>query len=283
MDILNIETQIKYDLHCHSYFSDGELSPDELVKLAHENGISHLALTDHDTLDGLVEAKLAAEREGITLISGVELSCTWRGQLLHIVALGVDERSELLLEGIESNQRRRHERAAAMLEDLKRHDIELEHELKHVLNGAVPTRPHFAQALINLGYVKNKQKAFKKYLVRGKPGYVEMVWPSLQEIGNWVNASNGVAVLAHPLRYKLTRSKLVTLIQEMKECGIEGIEVSTANTDPQQIKVLESLALEHDLLASIGSDFHSLNQPWARLGSAPELSSKLDPVWAKIT
>ena len=273
---------MKYDLHCHSNHSDGDLSPKELIELASKSGISNLALTDHDTLNGLKEARLAAKREGLKLINGVELSCTWRGQLLHIVALGVNEESATLVEGVNSNQELRHQRARAMLDDLKRHDIEIEQELNSVLNGAVPTRPHFAQALINLGYVKNKQKAFKKFLVKGKPGFVEIQWPSLEEIGSWISASGGVGVLAHPLRYNLSRTKLITLVDEMKMFGIDGIEVSTANTGPQQIDMLAAIAMEKDLYASIGSDFHSLDQPWARLGSAPELPTKLKPVWQKL-
>lgn len=274
---------MKYDLHCHSYFSDGQLSPSKLVSFAVERGVSHLALTDHDTVDGLEEAQTAASQNAIKLINGIELSCTWNGQLLHIVGLGIQPNNNLLKSGVFENQQRRHLRAAAMLEDFLSKGIDLSEELPAVLSGAVPTRPHFAQALINLGFAKNKQQAFKRYLVRGKPGFVPMDWPSLHEIGDWVTASGGVAVLAHPLRYKLSRTKLITLIEEMKEAGIEGIEVSTSNTNLQQSEMLASLAVQHELLSSIGSDFHSMDQPWALLGSAPSLAAHLEPVWTRLS
>ena len=273
---------MKYDLHCHSLFSDGQLSPTELVSLAAKNDISHLALTDHDTLAGLEEAQLAAAQHSISLVNGIELSCTWNGQLLHIVGLGIEPDNDSLKSGVRENQQRRHIRADAMIEDFLSHGIDLSQELEVVLSGAVPTRPHFAQALINLGYAKDKQQAFKRFLVRGKPGYVSMVWPSLHEIGDWVSAANGVAVLAHPLRYKFTRTKLVRLIDEMKQAKIEGIEVSTSNTDLQQEDMLSKLAVQHDLLSSIGSDFHSLDQPWARLGNARPLAEHLQPVWSRL-
>ena len=150
---------MKYDLHSHSHFSDGQLSPSELVGLAAETGISHLALTDHDTTDGLAEAQAAASQTAITLINGIELSASWNGQLIHVVGLGIKPDHDLLVEGVEENQQRRHMRAAAMLEDFLEHGINLYKELPKVLAGAIPTRPHFAQALINLGYAKNKQQA----------------------------------------------------------------------------------------------------------------------------
>ena len=273
---------MKFDLHCHSHFSDGELSPGELVALAKEAGISHLALTDHDTLNGLPEAQLAAEKHSINLITGVELSSSWNAQLLHIVGLGVDKDNTALLQGVRENTARRFTRAQAMLEDLLTHGIDLKQELDGLLYNAAPTRPHFAQALINLGYAKNKQQAFKRFLVPGKPGYVAMQWPELEEIGGWIQGAGGVAVLAHPMRYKFTRTKLVRLIQDMKQAGISAIEVSTATTDPAQAEMLAELARQHELLASIGSDFHASDQPWARLGGAASLPENTTPVWSEL-
>lgn len=273
---------VKYDLHCHSTCSDGDLSPVALIALAAEREITHLALTDHDTLAGLDEARAAADEKGVSLINGIELSCTWRGQLLHIVGLGVDPENPTLQAGVAANQRRRVDRASKMFDDFRRVGIELEGEVRGLLNGAVPTRPHFAQALINLSLVKDKKQAFKKYLVRGKPGFVPLVWPDLEEIATWIKAAGGEAVLAHPMRYKLTRTKLVTLIGEMKAVGIRGIEVSTPVNDRAQIDMLAKLAAEHELLASMGSDFHSPDQPWARLGSAQALPDNITPVWQAL-
>lgn len=272
----------KYDLHCHSLYSDGELSVSELFELAAERSISHLALTDHDTLAGLEEAKQAASENGITLINGLELSATWRWQLLHIVGLGVNPNNPILQRGVAQNQARRYARAKRMLDDFSKHGIELADQLAQILKGATPTRPHFAQALINLGYAKDKNQAFKRYLVPGKPGFVSLEWPSLQEIGEWIAAAGGVAVLAHPMRYKFSRTKLIELIEEMKTCGIHGIEVSTPINDQRQIDMLNQLAKEYNLLASMGSDFHSPDQPWAKLGFAKPLSEDLIPVWTVL-
>ena len=270
---------MKFDLHCHSYYSDGQLSPTELVGLAGEKEITHLALTDHDTLNGLPEARIAAQAHQIELINGVELSCSWNGQLLHIVGLAFDSENQQLLRGISANTERRLVRAQAMIKDFEDHDIDLKNEVESLLDAAVPTRPHFAQALVNLGYAKDKKQAFKRYLVPGKIGYIAMHWPDLNEIASWIADAGGVAVLAHPMRYKFTRTKLVRLIEEMKQFGIQGIEVSTPITNPQQSEMLANLCLEYDLYASIGSDFHSHDQPWARLGGATPLFSSIKPIW----
>lgn len=274
---------MKADLHCHSYFSDGSLSPTELVALAHQAEITDLALTDHDTLSGLPEAQIAAEKMGITLINGLELSCTWEKQLIHVVGLNVDPDNKILKAGVEQNKQRRLDRAEAMYEDFEQHDIFLREAVTDLIRErSVPTRPHFAQALVDQGYAKDKKQAFKRYLVKGKPGYIPMSWPDLEQIGTWINAAGGVGVLAHPNRYKLTRTKLSRLISDMLKAGIDGIEVSTSTTDKQQSAMLADLATQFGLLSSIGSDFHSKDQPWARLGGAVDLSKELTPVWSRF-
>jgi len=274
---------MNFDLHSHSYYSDGELSPQDLVALAIDNDITHLALTDHDTTAGLALARQHAKPTDLTLINGVELSCTWGNQLLHIVGLDIDPENAALRKGIKENTQRRCERAEAMYEDFKRHDIELREAVhKMVEDRGVPTRPHFAQAIVSLGYAKDKKQAFKRYLVPGKPGFVPMLWPSLAEIAAWINAAGGVAVLAHPMRYGFTRTKLIRLIEEMKGVGVRGIEVSTPTTNKQQSLMLATLAQQHGLLASIGSDFHSRDQTWARIGSAAPLLKELTPVWTEF-
>jgi len=274
---------MKVDLHCHSYFSDGSLSPTELVQSAHEAGITHLALTDHDTLDGLAEARKVASALGLNLVNGIELSATWENQLLHIVGLNVDPSNITLRQGVSHNKQRRRERAEAMFEDFEQHDIFLRESVnQQIRDRGVPTRPHFAQALVNQGYAKDKKQAFKRYLVRGKPGYIPMTWPSIDEVGRWIIAAGGVAVLAQPSRYKLSRTKLSRLISEMIPAGIRAMEVSTSTTDKQQSDMLGKLCLQFGLSASIGSDFHSKDQPWARLGGADELAKELTPVLQHI-
>ena len=271
---------MKFDLHCHSYYSDGELSPTEVVKLALEQGITHLALTDHDTLAGLDEAQLAAQDHGLNFIKGVELSCNWESQLLHIVGLNVDPKNDALKLIISQNIERRLTRAEMMFVDFEQHDIDLRDQVAQMIEGkGVPTRPHFAQALIDKGYAKNKNQAFKRYLVRGKPGYIPMEWPDLVEVANAITQANGIAVLAHPMRYKFTRTRLIRLIKDMQIAGVKGMEISTPTNNDDQISMLSRLAIEFDLLASMGSDFHALNQPWARLGAAVDLPQGLTPVW----
>jgi len=272
----------KVDLHCHSTYSDGTLTPKQLLALAAEREITHLALTDHDTLQGLPQAQAAASQHSVEFIAGLELSCTWRGQLLHIVGLGIEPKNTVLNAGVTQNQTRRRDRAKEMIEDFRKVGIELKEQVATLLNGGVPTRPHFAQALINLGYAKDKKQAFKRYLVRGKPGFVPLTWPSLTDLGGWIHAAGGVAVLAHPMRYKFTRTKLITLIEEMKVAGIHGMEVSTPINDTHQIEMLARLAEDHQLYGSMGSDFHSPDQPWARLGTARPLPDRVTPIWQAL-
>ena len=274
---------MKADLHCHSHFSDGSLSPTDLLNLANEVGITDLALTDHDTLDGLPEAQIAADQLGIRLIKGIELSCTWEKQLIHVVGLNIDPNNKVLKAGVIQNKQLRHDRAEAMLEDFEQHDIFLRDGVsKLIRERGVPTRPHFAQALVDQGYAKDKKQAFKRYLVKGKPGYIPMVWPTIEQIGEWITAAGGVGVLAHPNRYKLTRTKLSRLICDMLKSGIRGMEVSTSTTDKKDSAMLAELTRQFGLLASIGSDFHSMDQPWARLGSTVSLSKELNPVWSEF-
>ena len=271
---------LKYDLHSHSYFSDGGLSPAQLVERAVESGISHLALTDHDTVDGLPEGLAAANKAGLQLIEGVELSCTWEGRLIHVVGLNIDRSNKVLQKIIKNNKQRRLTRSESMFEDFEQNGIDIRASVIESLHGrGVPTRPHFADALVKHGYAKDKKQAFKRYLVRGKPGYIPMLWPELDEVGRAITAAGGVGVLAHPMRYKLTRTKLSLLIKDMVSAGIRGIEICTATTDKQQIKMLSDLATKFNLLASIGSDFHSDTQPWAKLGRTQPLPKDLTPVW----
>ncbi|GAA6136760.1 PHP domain-containing protein [Arenicella sp. 4NH20-0111] len=271
---------MKHDLHCHSFYSDGDLSPAEVIQLADQQSITHLALTDHDTVDGLAEAHKAAENSSITLINGIELSCTWEQRLIHIVGLNIDPKEKTLLAVIKENKQRRLLRAEAMYEDFEQNgiDIRLAVQSKIPKNG-VPTRPHFAEALIELGLAKDKKQAFKRYLVKGKTGYVPMRWPDLAQIGPAITAGGGVAVLAHPTRYKLTRTKLSWLIKDMVAAGVKGMEICTASTDKQQIAMLTDLAEKFNLFGSTGSDFHSEHQPWAKLGRFEPLPKTLTPVW----
>ena len=271
---------VKYDLHTHTNFSDGDNSPTDLVEKAKRANITHLALTDHDTTDGLAEAFLAAERLNVTLIPGIEFSCTWRDQLIHIVGLNIDPTARALRLAIEENKTRRRLRAEAMLEDFEQNGIDIRQQVEEEIGlRGVPTRPHFAQALVTEGFAKDKKQAFKRYLTRGKVGYVPMKWPELEVIGNAIKKSGGIGVLAHPMRYKFTRTKLCHLLKDQVAAGITGLEVCTASTDVQQIRMLSDLAIRFNLKGSTGSDYHSDTQPWAKLGRFSDLPEEVSPVW----
>ncbi len=273
----------KYDLHCHTTYSDGDLDPEALVQLAKEQQITHLAVTDHDSVAGLSAARIAAEAADIELIAGVEFSCEWNGQLLHVLGLNIDPGNDQLLSGIEHNQQLRSLRAEHMHQDFIAQGIDLTQRVAELVGAqGVPTRPHFAQALIDQGLVSNKNQAFKRYLVKGKVGFVPMQWPDISEIAGWIKAAGGQAVLAHPTRYKFSRTKLVSLIETMRGHGVGALEVSTPITEPKHVSMLADLCLRYDLAASLGSDFHSTTQPWARLGGAPALDTRLTPIWSRF-
>lgn len=271
---------MKYDLHTHTNFSDGDNSPSDLVEKAKLANITHLALTDHDTIDGLSEASQAAARRNITLIPGIEFSCTWRDQLIHIVGLNIDPTARALKQAINENKERRKLRAEAMFEDFEQNGIEIRAQVEDQIGlRGVPTRPHFAQALVNEGFAKDKKQAFKRYLTKGKVGYVPMKWPDLETIGNAIVKSGGIGVLAHPMRYKFTRTKLCHLLKDQVAAGITGLEICTASTDKQQIRMLSDLARRFNLQGSTGSDYHSDTQPWAKLGRFSDLPEDVIPVW----
>lgn len=273
----------KFDLHSHTSFSDGDLSPAALLRLAQEHDITHLAVTDHDSVAGLPQARTEAAQMSITLIEGIEFSCEWNGQLLHVLGLNIDPAHDQLLSGIAQNQRLRQRRAERMHEDFIKHGIDLTERVSELVGEhGVPTRPHFAQALVEQGIVSNKNQAFKRYLVKGKVGFVPMPWPELAQVATWITAAGGQAVLAHPTRYKFSRTKLVSLIETMCNYGVRALEVSTPITEPKHAAMLTDLCLRYDLAASIGSDFHSQAQPWARLGGAPALDPRLQPIWSRF-
>ena len=232
---------------------------------------------------GLHEAQLAASQAELNLINGVELSCAWNHQLLHVVGLNIDPTNQALLAGIKQNRERRFKRADAMFDDLEKHDIHIRNQVHALIHsGGAPTRPHFAQALVEQGYAKDKKQAFKRYLVPNKPGFIAVQWPAIEEVGEWIKAAGGIAVLAHPIRYKFTRSKLIRLICDMQAANVHGMEITTPITSNEQSSMLSQLAIEHHLLASTGSDFHSNDQPWAKLGGARPLPAGLTPVWSQF-
>ncbi len=270
-----------HDLHCHSTASDGVLSPAKVVQRAAANGVSVLALTDHDEVAGLAAAADAAGGAGIRLVPGVEISITWGDISIHIVGLGVDPENATLatnLDFVRSSRGRRAERIAAELDGL---GIEgsLEGAYAHAENPQVIGRTHFARFLVQRGLASDVASVFKRYLARGKPGYVPHQWAELADAVAWIRASGGRAVVAHPGRYKLPRSELRRFLGEFKAAGGEGIEVVTGSHSPEQYGEFARLAREFEFLASRGSDFHGPEESLADLGRLPPLPADLKPVW----
>lgn len=271
---------MKFDLHCHSHFSDGILSPEMLVSRAKEREVNVLALTDHDTIAGLGFAQKAADLCGITLINGIEFSGQWGKGGVHIVGLGFAADSPVLQEAIARQHSARISRAEQISARLAKAGISGALEGAQVIAGeALVGRPHFAQHLINVGAVNNMNAAFKKYLGTGKLADVKYQWPDMATIIGWIHAAGGVAVLAHPCKYELTRTKMCALIKDFANAGGDALEVISGMQASALTNDLARIAATNNLAASCGSDFHSPNQPWQELGSFNNLPDSCRPVW----
>jgi predicted metal-dependent phosphoesterase TrpH len=272
---------LNIDLHCHSTVSDGLLTPTQLVDHAAARGVDVLALTDHDNVDGLDEARHAAKTKNITFINGVEISVSWRSQTLHIVGLGIDPEYAPLVEGLSAIRSGRAERASNIASQLDKSGIygSLEGAYSYAGAGRLIGRTHFARFLTERGHAKDVKSVFKKYLVKGKPGYAPHQWVSLTEAVGWICGSGGRAVIAHPARYKLGKGALDELLLEFKGLGGAAIEVITASHTPEQSLLFARHAQRLDLLASRGSDFHGPGESYFDLGRMPELPSGCKPVW----
>lgn len=270
-----------YDLHCHSTASDGLLAPAALVERAAGNGVDVLALTDHDEISGLAEARLRAAELELRFIDGVEVSVSWSGVTIHIVGLNVDPDNAQLQQGLQTIRQGRTERAKKMAQDLARAGIpgSLEGAYAYVDNPNLIGRTHFARFLVEKRYVSDVKSAFQHYLVSGKPGYVPHQWATLDDGLACIKASGGVAVLAHPGRYKLTRTELRKFLGEFKDGGGTGIEVVTGSHTAEQFLQYGILAQEFGLLASRGSDFHGPGESRVDLGQLPNVAADLKPVW----
>lgn len=270
-----------YDLHCHSTASDGLLAPAELVKRAAANGVDVLALTDHDEISGLAEARACAAELPLRFVDGVEVSISWGGITIHVVGLNIDPGNAQLQQGLQSIREGRKERAKMMADDLARAGIpgSLEGAYAYVDNPNLIGRTHFARFLVEKRYVSDVKSAFQHYLVNGKPGYVPHQWATLADGLSYIRAGGGVAVLAHPGRYKLTRTEMRKFLVEFKDGGGAGIEVVTSSHTSEQYLEYAILAKEFGLLASRGSDFHGPGESRVDLGKLPDLPSDLKPVW----
>ncbi|MCK9397690.1 MAG: PHP domain-containing protein [Methylobacter sp.] len=269
-----------YDLHCHSTASDGALSPTELVQRAHEHGVTALALTDHDTVAGLGEAQTAATATGVKLIPGIELSTSWQNKCFHIVGLGIDPEYPPLAEATHNLQIMRTERAEKIADKLEKKRIPgALAAVKKAAGDGMITRSHFADFLLSQFHVSTQQEAFDRYLGAGKAAFVPTTWSDMELAVNWITGSGGVAVLAHPLRYKLTASWMRRLLAAFKEAGGLGIEVVTGRYNGDEIKQVARYATRFELAGSVGSDFHSPANQWVELGRLAPLPENIKPVW----
>jgi hypothetical protein len=272
--------QSTIDLHAHSTASDGELTPAELVEMAMQNGVETLALTDHDTVAGLADAQAAAIQHKMTLINGIELSTRWDNKTIHIIGLNIDDKSKTMLDATIHLNQLREERAIKIGEKLEKVGIRNAYKESMALAGkGTVTRQHFAQFLVNNDHAKSYAEVFKRFLVNNKPGYVSVAWPGLAETINNIKVAGGIAVIAHPLRYKLTATKLRKLISEFKNSGGKGIEVVTGNNNKDEITTVTNYAKRYDIAASLGSDYHNSKTPWAQLGKLTTIPQGLTPVW----
>ena len=274
------ETGFCIDLHCHSTASDGALSPQLLVERAQARGVTHLALTDHDTVAGLCPAASAAKQAGLSLIAGTELSCQWHSQTIHIVGLDFDVQNTGFHEALERQGNNRWSRARTIADKLTKTRVDdlLTKAIK-VAGGDVPGRPHFARVLIDEGVVKDSAQAFKRYLGQGKPGDVRAFWPELAEVVQWINNAGGIAVLAHPRKYRLTATRLRALVSDFKRAGGRALEVSTSGQSSGDLGFVAELCRKEKLLGSQGSDFHFPGAPWCELGRIEKMPAGIEPVW----
>ncbi|HTT12060.1 MAG TPA: 3',5'-nucleoside bisphosphate phosphatase [Burkholderiaceae bacterium] len=272
------------DLHAHSTVSDGTLDPGTLVRRAAGKGVELFALTDHDDLGGLYVASEVAAQAGIRFVPGVEVSVTYAGQTVHVVGLGIDPASEVLRNGladVRSGRMRRAEEMAAALAAVGI-DGALAGALAYAGNVNLISRTHFARWLVNTGHCADVREVFARYLVAGKPGYVPHRWARLADAVAWINAAGGVAVIAHPGRYRFSETEAWALYSEFKEAGGTAIEVATSNHTADQVKRFAKIAHEFDFEASRGSDFHDPAESHAELGRVCHLSDSLVPVWHRF-
>jgi predicted metal-dependent phosphoesterase TrpH len=276
-----VTSSLNADLHCHSVISDGTLTPEALAERAKTNGVELWALTDHDEIDGLQRAAAAARANGLAYLTGVEISVTFIEQTVHIVGLGFDSENEALQSGLRQTRGGRGQRALDMSDGLAKIGIQGAYEgaLKFAGNHDLISRTHFARFLVESGVCRDTNEVFRKYLTEGKPGFIEHRWASLKDAVRWITEAGGVAVIAHPARYKFTATEEFALFSEFKNHGGQAVEVVTGSHTAAEYVSYAAIATEFGLAASRGSDFHSPLESHTELGTLPPLPEHLTPVW----
>lgn len=274
MSALNI------DLHTHSNCSDGSLSPAALVEHAADCGVEVLALTDHDTVAGLDEARRVALQHGLRLVPGVEISASWRSQAVHVLGLWIDPESSQLRARLEAQgdlRRVRMREICARLEKLRLPGAELLAAVQ--AHPGLPTRAHLAAAMVAAGHVETTEAAFRKYLGKGKAANIAAHWPALETVVGWIGAAGGAASLAHPMRYALSAGARRRLIADFAAAGGRSLEVVCGANGAQDVESCAALALNQGLQGSVGSDFHNPRAAWNPLGRSLKLPDRVTPVW----
>jgi len=280
-----VEPLLNADLHCHSVVSDGTLTPEALAARAKANGVQLWALTDHDEIGGQERAIAAAKALDMKYLTGVEISITFAGKTVHIVGLGFDHTNPNLVQGLRNTRGGRAERAREMSEGLAKVGIHGAYEgaLKFAGNHELISRTHFARFLVESGVCKDTSEVFRKYLTENKPGFVPHRWASLENAVNWITGAGGVAVIAHPARYGFTANEEFALFTEFINHGGRGVEVITGSHSSADALQYADTALEFNLAASRGSDFHSPDESHTDLGTLPWLPGQLRPVWELLS
>ena len=269
------------DLHCHSVVSDGTLTPELLAERAAKNGVELWALTDHDEIGGQHRAAAAAKANGLKYLTGTEISVSFIGSTIHIVGLGFDPDNADMQDGLRQTRGGRRERAMEMSDGLEKVGIKgaFDGALKYVGNPDLISRTHFGRFLVETGVCKDTNEVFRKYLTEGKPGYVEHCWANLKDAVAWITQAGGIAVIAHPARYKFSTNEEFALFTEFKAHGGQAVEVVTGSHTAAEYVTYADAAREYGLAASRGSDFHSPDESHTDLGTLPYLPGSLTPVW----
>lgn len=271
------------DLHSHTTASDGGLSPAELVAMAAAKGLQYLAITDHDTCAGLDEARTAAQQTGLSVVAGIELSTTWANCGIHVVGLGIDDKHPAMVEAETEQARARALRSVEIDQQLQQRGMTgVMARAREFASSDSLGRPHFARAMVELGYVDSEPEAFDRYLGSKRPGDVRCHWPSMEKVVGWIVAAGGIAVVAHPLKYDLNWTRLRLMLADFVAFGGGGLEVSYGGENPNRVVDLVRLARHFNLKMSVGSDFHRPEFHWTALGKYPPLKGELDPIWTAL-
>ncbi len=273
------------DLHCHSIVSDGLLTPAAVVQRAADNGVELLALTDHDEVGGIAAARAEAARLGVGFVAGVEVSVSFQGETVHVVGLGIDDTQPQLLAGLAQVRSGRDARAVRIAAELDRAGIHgaLEGARALAANPALVSRSHFARFIVSTGLMRNVAEVFRHYLAKGKPGYVPHTWATLAEAVDWIHAAGGLAVVAHPARYRYSGEQFEQLFDEFQALGGEAVEVVSGSHDEDDVRHYATVARRRGLLASRASDFHGPLESPVDLGHCVPLPPDLVPVWTRLT